>query len=139
WRAEVTILPREKDVTWTLRVTSVAPREGAPLPPINVELRLEADARTITAHERELMEWREKIDPIRQPEAVRQKIAELTDAEVRFYTGFKDRENFLKLWKRVTADELPPDPENGMVEITEENRGLFIDGNPLPDGRFLHH
>src|SRR5262245_33550262 len=101
-------------------------------------MQLEADVRPITDRERELMAWRATIDPVRQPDAVRAKIAELTDAEVRYYTSYKDRANFLKLWMKARAEDLPRDEGNYII-LNDETRGLFELGHPLSDGRYLHH
>jgi hypothetical protein len=44
----------------------------------------------------------------------------------------------LRVW-RAEVDILPRDPDSGAVLITEENRVLFVPGDPLPNGQYLHH
>lgn len=134
----VALRPRERDLLWELRLRTVPPKEGDPAPPLEVAVRMEADARPIADRERELMAWRAQIkDPLREIEAVRTKLAELSDEEIRFYTGFKDRASFLKYWGRAKrADFRTPE---GEYRLPAEAAGLIVPGNPLPDGRFLHH
>jgi hypothetical protein len=121
----------EVGAVWRLRFTAVPLPEQAENPELHFTLDLDADARKVTAHERDLMEWRSKVDPARQPDKVREKIAELTDEEVRYYTGFRNRQNFLDVWGKVRAEDLGS-------TVDEDHRGLFVQGNALPNGQFIH-
>jgi hypothetical protein len=122
---------------WTLELRTVAP-DGAAPPALDVEVRVIADARPITAQEAALMRWRDSVpDPLAAPDRVREMVAQLSDDEVRYYTGFQDRAAFLKHWQRTGRSALRG-PVGALV-FTEEVQGLLRPGNPLPDGRYLHH
>ena len=141
WRlftAEAWLPPREKELVWDLRLQTVGDGAEAPRPPLDLSLQVTADTRPLTPRERELMAWRRGIaDPLTDVEAVRAKVRELTDEEVSLYTGFPDRDRFLKYWGRTRrADLVGPD---GSIAITPDNAGLFYLGTPLPDGKYLHH
>jgi hypothetical protein len=129
---------REREEEWELRVSTMPVRVGDQRPPLELTLRLEADIRPLTQRERELMVWRRGIiDPVREVEAVRAKLAELSDEEIRYYTGFPSREAALKYWGRTRRSDLRgPD---GALRFPSEANGLTQPGNPLPDGRYLHH
>jgi hypothetical protein len=135
--SNVNLKPRTVYGLWTLHIRTVPPpgAVGEQEPqPLDVLIQVDADARPITPREQALMEWRKRINPEVDPEAVRSKVMDLTDEEVRFYTGFKDRQNFLDLWGRKTLEDF-----EGKQISTDEYRGLLVTGNPLPDGSYLHH
>jgi hypothetical protein len=135
--AIVKLQPRDADIVWLAKLSTPADDKKI-RPPLRATLRMDADARITTDRERDLMRWRSTVDPDQSPDAVRRKIGELSDEEVRFYTGFKDRANFLQMWQRAKLSDQPRDEDGGLV-ITDENRGLVSVGNPLPDGKYLHH
>jgi hypothetical protein len=136
----VMLKPREQELLWELRLRTVPPKEGEAAPPLEVFLRMEADARPITQREKELMAWRARIqDPLKEIEAVRAKAAELSDEEIRLYTGFQDRATFLKYWGRAKqADFLTSE---GNLRVPSIAAALLdpSKSTPLPDGRYLHH
>jgi hypothetical protein len=140
WRVfeeRVLLAPRQEDRIWVIRLRTAPPAPDAAPPPLEALLRLEADVRPLTPRERELIAWRDTIkDPLREIDAVRAKFAELTDEEVAYYTRFPNREAFLKYWGRTRQADLLTD---GAFRPPRDARGLFEDGNPLPDGRYLHH
>jgi hypothetical protein len=118
--AKVVLTPRTVEGIWVLKLRSLPLKTGEDVDPLDITVRIESDARPITQREKALMEWRSKVDPAQDPEAVRAKIAQLTDEEVRYYTGFKSRENFLAVWGHKTyMDYLTPDGKG--VTLTDEN------------------
>jgi hypothetical protein len=141
WRlftAQAGLSLREEDLRWELRFETVRPSPQAPKPPLDLFLRVSADARPITDRERELMAWRRGVpDPLQAVGLVRAKVAELTDAEIQYYTNFPNRAAFLKFWGTTRREHLRG--PSGELTITPENQGLFSSGRPLPDGKFLHH
>lgn len=135
-KASFPLQPRSEAFTWFIQLRSEAQPDGT-VRPLAVDLRVESDSRSISARERELMRWRDRVDPEKDPEAVRSLFSRLTDEEVRLYTNFRDRATFLKHWKRTRLRDLR-DGQGGVV-FTPETRPLREMGTPLPDGRYLHH
>lgn len=140
FRTAVSLSPRHEGLLWLVRLRTLPGADGKSLAPLGASLRIEADARPVTARERELMAWRDSVDPLAQPDAVREQFATLSDEEVRYYTGFKTRALFLKHWMRTRRTDLPID-EKGRRVISSEffpllGKGM---GAPLPNGKFLHH
>lgn len=136
--SRIILAPRSHVLDWELKLRPADNSREASTGPTIVSITFDADVRPITDRERELMSWRETIDPVLQPDAIRTRIAAMTDEEVRYYTGFKDRENFLALWQKVRVEDQPRN-DRGRVVIDQDNIGLFVPGHPLPNGKYVHH
>jgi hypothetical protein len=138
FKATVSLPAHDEEVVWDLHVASGKPETTKGGFPLLGSLLIEGDVQEITTRERELMAWREKVDPDTQQDAVRAKVAELSDEEVYWYTGFTTKANFLKYWQRYRREDFPPD-EQGRRVLPPEAVALFASGMPLPNGKYLHH
>ena len=140
WILPEVTMPRKEEVTWEVRVKSLPLGPKAVGRPVQVGMRIHSDARPLTEQEKRLMAWRDSIkDPIAQVEQVRAKMAELTDEEVRHYTAFDSRESFLKYWMKLRPGALRDERGRVPLEHRAGYRGLTNRGEPLPNGKHLHH
>lgn len=138
-RGTITFGLRTTETIWLLRLATLPVDAKGHPPRLGTSFRFEADADPITDREKELMAWREKIaDPYAESEAVRARVALLTDREVKLYTGFDTRAYFLQYWGPTKIADVPRNPDGSFAQRTETH-GLFVLGKPLPNGKYLHH
>jgi hypothetical protein len=77
------------------------------------------------------MQQRATYPSAEQRDAVRRLAHYLTDAEIRYWTGWRGRANWLRVWGRLRDAEISKDMPG------PEMQGFFQVGHPLPNGRFL--
>jgi hypothetical protein len=140
WLLPGLTVPRKEEVSWLLRFRSLPITQGREPLPVQVGIEIHSDATPLTDRERALIAWREGIkDPLKQVDLVRAKVAELTEEEVRLYTGFDSRALFLRYWEKSRRADLLD--ANGRIALEHRPgyRGLTSPGKPLPNGKYLHH
>ena len=118
--------PRNRYENWLLLAEPV----GAAATPVVMHL----SATPINANDRVrwLMQIRAAYDPDKQHDLTRATILHLTDDEVRHWTGLRNRQVFLAIWRRMTSSQIAasfPGPER--IDLMQR-------GHPLPNGLMLH-
>jgi hypothetical protein len=112
-------VPRSEYVNLLIQVS---PRSPA-APPI--EVRAAAVPVPWTHRVQWLMGMRTQWQPSQRPDLTRKLMWSLTDDEVRHWCGVRDRDAFLRIWNRLTAEEIArqfPGPEE--VDLTTAGHAL---------------